>query len=73
MRRSDFIEDLSATGDGSRRHPESGSFVGAGEYGRRMESCISGGHADFQDAAGSQFLWKRPDSPSHSPAAVRAR
>jgi hypothetical protein len=55
MRRSDFIEDLSATGDGSSCPPESASFVGAGEYGRRMEPYISGGHADFQDAASSQF------------------
>jgi hypothetical protein len=55
MRRSDFIEDLSATGDGSRCPPKSASFVGAGDYGRRMEPYISGGHADFQDTAGSQF------------------
>jgi hypothetical protein len=55
MRRSDFIEDLSATGDGSSCPPEPASFVGAGEHGRRMEPDISGGHADFQDAAGSQF------------------
>jgi len=55
MRRSDFIEDLSATGDGSRRSPEPTSFVGAGKRGRGMEPYISGGHADFQDAAGSPF------------------
>ena len=55
MRRSDFIEDLSATGDGSRRSPEPAGFVGAGERGRGMEPNISGGHADFQDAAGSPF------------------
>ena len=35
--------------------PESASFVGAGEHGRRMEPDISGGHADFQNPAGSQF------------------
>ena len=35
--------------------PESADFIGAGECRRRMEPCISGRHADFQDAAGSQF------------------
>ena len=55
LRRSNFLKDLSATGDGSRRSPEPARFVGAGKRGRGMEPYISGGHADFQDAAGSPF------------------
>jgi hypothetical protein len=50
-----LIKGLSATRDGSRRHSESVNFIGTGEYRARMEPCISGRHADFQDAAGSQF------------------
>ena len=50
-----LIKGLSATRDGSRRHSESANFIGTGEYRARMEPCVSGRHADFQDAAGSQF------------------
>ena len=45
--RGDFIKGLSATRDGSRRHPESADFIGAGECRRRMESRIPGRHAAF--------------------------
>src|SRR5213076_1122485 len=55
LRRSNFIKDLSATADGSRRSPEPAGFVRADKRGRGMEPYISGGHADFQDAAGSPF------------------
>ena len=34
---------------------ESAHFIGTGECRPRMESCITGLHADFQDAAASQF------------------